>query len=304
MSVADPRTQRLRRLRISRQFLMRCDLRTVTALLAAVLLLGACTRGDSTEEVPASSQRGAVASNIAVGNDDQSDVYRLAVAAGFLTSGDDLRNLSIAEVNDGPATQQLGAARLLREVGVMELLDSYIVNIPLTAESIAAWELTTAWVANLYHYDETEPAQQALGDFEDRALSAALVALRSSGQRDGPQQLHDAFFSVLDQCGRGSPWPAVELFAMADGHGYDVEPHLIESEFGLTYFEYQQLRHQCARYAATYPALDPAMRDEMLAPQRAHYARVILERLDDELPLVEVPPQYQADIDDLRSNGW
>ena len=31
------------------------------------------------------------------------------------------------------------------------------------------------------------------------------------------------------------------------------------------------------------------MRDELLAPQRAHYARVILDRLDNVLPIVEVP---------------
>ena len=121
---------------------------------------------------------------------------------------------------------------------------------------------------------------------------------------DGAAVLHEAFYGVLEQCGRASAWPDVELFVMGGGRGYDVEPHLIEPTFGLTYFEYQQLRHQCARYAATYPTLDPVVRDKLLAPQRGHYAQAILDSLDNELPLVEVPPRYQDEIDDLRANGW
>ena len=217
---------------------------------------------------------------------------------------DDPRQLSFSELIDGPGSQELGASKLLREIGAMALLDSYIINIPPTAESIAAWDLTTGWVANIYHHKEAEPVQQAVGDFEDRILSAALSALRSLAQNSGPQQLHEAFFATLEQCAHGSPWPEVDLFEMHDGRGYDVEPHLIESKFGLTYFEYQQLRHQCARYAATYPTLEPTVRDELLAPQRSHYAHVILDRLDNEVPLVKIPDRYRDEVDDLRANGW
>ncbi len=78
----------------------------------------------------------------------------------------------------------------------------------------------------------------------------------------------------------------------------------LDPELGISLYEYRELLHVCGRYAATYPTLDPAVRDDLLAPQRAYFAREILDRLDNELPLVEVPPEYQDEVDELRANGW
>lgn len=214
----------------------------------------------------------------------------------------DPRRLSDSEVNDGPGSQQLGVSMLLGEVGVIELLDRYIINIPSSAEFIAGWETNKAWVANYYTYLNSDATSKLQGAFEDRILSAASTAMESSPEAD--QVLHAAFFAILEACGRASDWPEVQLFEMHDGRGYDLMSHLIEPTFGMTYFEYQQLRHQCARYAATYPTLDPAVRDKLLKPQREHFAEVILRRLDSELPVVEVPAHYQDEIDELRANGW
>ena len=119
-----------------------------------------------------------------------------------------------------------------------------------------------------------------------------------------PGVLHEAFFSVLVQCGRESPWPKVELFVMGQGFAGDYLPHLVERDFDISHFEYYELLHVCGRYAATYPTLDPEVRDGLLAPQRARYAEVILDVLDNLLPAVEVPVEYQAEVDDLRQNGW
>ena len=53
----------------------------------------------------------------------------------------------------------------------------------------------------------------------------------------------------------------------------------------------------------TYPSLDEALRDELLAPQRAHYARAVLEGLAAN-PHVDVPERYRAEMDELRAGGW
>ena len=62
--------------------------------------------------------------------------------------------------------------------------------------------------------------------------------------------------------------------------------------------------HMCGRYAAIYPTLDSETRDDLLASQRARYAEVILDVLDNVLPAVEVPAEYQDQVNDLRANGW
>ncbi|MCY3948385.1 MAG: hypothetical protein OXF61_04210 [Acidimicrobiaceae bacterium] len=195
-------------------------------------------------------------------------------------------------------------SELLREVGVVELLEGYIINIPPSASFIAKWETNKASVSTFHSYADAGADDKIIGAFEARLLRSAEDAMSPLPEVDDARVLHDAFYGVLEQCGRASAWPDVELFLLHQGRGGDMMEHLIEPTFGLTYFEYQQLRHQCARYAATYPTLDPGERDRLLAPQRAHFARVILDRLDNELPRVEVPDRYQAEIGDLRANGW
>ncbi|WP_419838613.1 hypothetical protein [Candidatus Poriferisodalis sp.] len=220
----------------------------------------------------------------------------------ILDLGDDPRQLTDVDLNDGSGTQELGASKLLREFGVIEMLNSYVINIPSTAVSIAGWEVNKAQVSNFYYFADADADGEILDHFESSVLRFADHAMTSLPEAD--PMLHDAFFEVLEACGRASDWPDVELFVLHQGRSGDIMSHLIEPTFGLTYFEYQQLRHQCARYAATYPTMDPVVRDKRLKPQREHFAEVILDRLDNELPLVEVPPEYQDEIDGLRANGW
>ena len=140
-------------------------------------------------------------------------------------------------------------------------------------------------------------------DFERAVLHAVDgAALNRLQLAHEPVRLHDAFFEVFEQCGRESPWPQVK---MAERKGTGAGDVLFrDPALGISDYEYRELLHVCGRYAATYPTLDPETRDELLAPQRAHYAMVILDRLDNELPLVEVPPEYQAEVDELRASGW
>ncbi len=217
---------------------------------------------------------------------------------------DDPRQLSFSDLNDGPGSQELGASKFLREVGVMALLESYIINVPPSAKFTAGWDANKASVSNIYYFADADAEGKIVSDFESSMLRFADHATDTLPFAVFSPTLHDAFFEVLEACGRASAWPDVELFVLHKGRGGDIDPGLIEPTFGLSYFEYQQLRHQCARYAATYPTLDPTVRDKLLKGQREHYAKVILGRLDSEVPLVEIPTRYQAEIDDLRANGW
>ena len=214
-----------------------------------------------------------------------------------------LKELDFVELTSGPAVLERGVFQHYRELGVIEFLDSYIINMPPTAELISGVALVNSGIANRYFYTDAGAEGGTLHLFENRLLYLASRAIRSVPSSGGSQVLHDAFFEALEECGRNSPWPDVELFVMHSGRGFDILLSRVESEFGLSYYEYSELRHECALYAVTYPTLDAALRDELLAPQRAYFARQVLEGLT-ELPIPEVPARYQHELDELRANGW
>ncbi len=242
-------------------------------------------------------------------------------SVGLESVPDELRELGFAEIDFGGAgSEHLGAARMFREAGLFEFLESYIINIPPSASFLAHEELSTA-IREHGRLGETRAAgSAAVIDFEHRVLVGAsgaqadlvvdsmsrTAAEDGDGPSDGaaPGELHEAFFDALEQCGRESPWPEVELFVMGNGYAGDYLPQLVQRDFDISHFEYRELLHVCGRYAATYPTLNPVVRDKLLALQRQHFAEVILDWLDNELPVVEIPASYQAEIDELRRDGW
>ena len=235
------------------------------------MLQGAGNTGEGREQ----TAQPAVSSVVAAPSPDE--------AASEVTR--DPRELSPSELFEGPGVLELGVSKLLREVGVLELLEGYIINVPPTASFISIFETTKAWLASSYYNADTSAEAEVLDRFEGAVLSAASFAYDSVPPSSGSQVLHDAFFAVLEDCGRGSRWPEGELF-------------------GLSYYEYQQLKHECARLAASYPTLDEAVRDELLKPQREHYARAVIEELSTANPPVEVPARYRDELDELLANGW
>lgn len=218
-------------------------------------------------------------------------------------AGRDPRELSLTELNDGRGVLVLGVSQLLQEVGVLELLESYIINIPPTAEFLSRFELAKAQLASHYMNVDAGDAGDIVGRFEADVLYHSLAAGSSLAEDGGSAVLHDVFFEALEDCGHNSRWPDVELFVMGDGRGYDMFPEIIEPSFAISHYEFQKLKHQCARHAATYPSLDEALRDELLAPQREHYARVVLEGLAAN-PQVEVPARHRVELDELKASGW
>lgn len=219
--------------------------------------------------------------------------------------GSGIHELWYKDLRDGPEVRHLGAARMLDEVGVIGLLESYIVNIPSGAYFLPNFELRAAMSASRIALEgaDDDVESRVMHEFERTVLIAvdgdALNRLPAPTAHD---PLHEAFFEVFEQCGRDSPWPKVQMAEREGNAAGDVlgrEPALDISDY-----EYRELLHVCGRYAATYPTLSPALREELLAPQRAYFARGILDRIDRELPGVEVPLAYQDEIDSLRQNGW
>lgn len=269
-------------------------------LVAAVVLVGGCS-GSQHPASGADPQLRETAQLVSAGDDSAQGPETAAENAT------DPRKMSIIELNDGPGVLELGVSKLLEQVGVLELLESYLINVPFTAAFISDFDAIKARAASRYLYAGSGDAGDVLRRFEREVLfhvkAATAAAVDFGVEGAGSRVLHDAFFEALAQCGRDSQWPQVRLFVLHEGRGYDEVPDLIEATYGLSYYEFQQLKHECARYAATYPSLDETTRDELLAPQRDHYARAVLDGLAAN-PRIEVPDRYRDEWTELQIAGW
>ncbi len=234
---------------------------------------------------------------------EQSGVNSATSGSVNTTAEFDLNDLNRRELRDGPSVQHLGVARMLRNVGVMELLGSYIVNIPRGAFFLPNFELQAAISASRITHGDASAEVRLLWEFEREMLSIVRNAeLFWSPAPTEVDLLHEAFFEAFEQCGRDSPWPDAK---MADREGNSADDVLyLDPDWSISLYEYRELLHICGRYAATYPTLEPDIRDELLLPQRTHFGQKILNRLNDDRWSLDVPQKYQAEIEDLRTNGW
>ena len=132
------------------------------------------------------------------------------------------------------------------------------------------------------------------GHERERNFFEATIRLVMHGATDtlpmdvarGSGALHEAGNTAMDDCAADAGWPGVRL--------YDVSQELgeqYEREFGLTLDMFLDLRHECSKYAATYPTLDAAYRDELVAKKRGHYVDAIREWMAANPHLV-VPVEY------------
>ena len=107
-----------------------------------------------------------------------------------------LKELDFVELTSGPAVLERGAPKLLREVGVIEFLDSYIINIPTSAAFISGFETSRAQDSIEYVHADNE--NEAVPRFESRMLVwASNVQLLTWAERS-PDALHGAFFEALE----------------------------------------------------------------------------------------------------------
>ena len=86
----------------------------------------------------------------------------------------------------------------------------------------------------------------------------------------GSGVLHDALNEAKDQCATEKGWPGLQLYDISQEMGEQYE-----RDYGLTLDMLLDLRHECSKYAATYPTLDPQYRDQLLAKRRDHYMQAV-----------------------------
>lgn len=233
----------------------------------------------------------------------------------------DPRELSRAGLfQSGPAKQRLSGFKFLRATDAFEYLESHIIDVPPAASFIPEIGLNMT-ISGLLHNLETADSEaeqvlrfeiEVLHEILHEALGAVEDRLRSTPSSQRLGALDVAFFDALEGCGHDAVGPDMELFVLRDGIAWDPQydgvilQNALQRDYilGLSYYEYLELLHDCTQHATAYPALDPTVRDELLASQRAHYADVIVDYLENDIPPAAIPERYQAQIEDLRKNGW
>ena len=110
--------------------------------------------------------------------------------------------------------------------------------------------------------------------------------------------LYDAEQEALDECAADAGWPGVQLYGVSQDMGEQYE-----RDYGLTLETFLDLRHECSKYAATYPTLDPAYRDELLAKRRAHYETAVREWIAENPDLV-VPVEHHEGANQPMEDYW
>ena len=174
------------------------------------------------------------------------------------------------------------------QLGLDRLIDEEITPFDARFRTFSEWEAP---------YDERQRylEQEAVGHERERMYFERNVAWLLSGAYDDLPadlgfggQLDQAFEAALSECADAAGLHGLRLDASS---GADID-HALEMS-GLTYEEFLDLRHECAKDAASYPTLDPAVRDELLGRLREHYRAAVHEYLrefpDAEVPLVDHP---------------
>lgn len=132
-------------------------------------------------------------------------------------------------------------------------------------------------------------------------LQSVLVRANESLPRDVATDsgvLYEAEREAKDECAMEMGWPGVQLYDTTQQMGEQYE-----RDYGLMSEMFLDLRHECSKYAATYPTLDPAYRDELLAIRRMHYMTVVRDWVAANPDLV-VPVEYHEGANTPIEDHW
>ena len=206
-------------------------------------------------------------------------------------------NLSGPETTDA-STVLLGRRYSDKELGLDRLISNEMVPFDAQYRTFTDWEDP---------YDEQRRyfEQVATGHERERIHfenNLALVFWQADEQHPPDrEQLDRAYRSAMDECAASAGFEDVMLYEdpNIDLERYQTDGARLleertaklesyETQFGLDHESYLDLRHDCAKQAAAYPTLDPAVRDELLGRLREHYLAAAYEYLR-EFPHAEVP---------------
>ncbi len=95
-----------------------------------------------------------------------------------------------------------------------------------------------------------------------------------------------AFVEAMRECAAEAGYPEINPMGASE-----EERERYELEFGLSSDVFYDLRHECAKQAATYPTLDPEVRDGMLNRVREYFLLTVNDYIRDH-DVVEVPVEH------------
>jgi hypothetical protein len=211
-------------------------------------------------------------------------------------------------VDDAERTDRVGIYTD-EEVGVDALVDSWLADRhPFVRhrtdeerlEEMGA-EASAEWVD--FHSSSLEKRDRL---FFEQQLNVVLFATRMARPEEiegAEGALFDAFYDSVDLCAERSEYAGIDLYGKEEGV-YQGEDGLyyplwsIEEEaqvYDITVDEFLDLRHECHKFAASYPVLDGEHRDELLRTRRDYYLEILRLWLRDH-PEMVVPLDYENSV--------
>lgn len=174
------------------------------------------------------------------------------------------------------------------QLGLYGLIDDVIAETPVyirfrTVEDYIAFEDQKR--EQIYTLPSGHERDRLIFEVEiEDAIHSAYGSLSSDSEAGGRLAL--AFVDAMKECAAEAGYPDINPVG-----GSDEEEAYWEATFGLTSDGLLDLRHECAQQAASYPTLDPDVRDELLNSMRRHYLQAVHDyiRLSE---IVEVPVDH------------
>lgn len=194
--------------------------------------------------------------------------------------GSTARDSDVQPSGDDPAWAEIAAQVPLdsdrlysdEELGIFGLIDDVIFSTPSYIEFRTVDEFIAAdnerhdyisFVASGYERERLVFER----DIDD-AIRTAYIFLPPDLGEGGRLEL--AFVEAMRECAAEAGFPGINPMG-----GSDDEYAHWETEYGLTFDDFLDLRHECAQYAADYPTLDQEVRDRLLNRMREHYLRAV-----------------------------
>ena len=187
------------------------------------------------------------------------------------------------------------------EVGVDDLVDSYLADRRPLVGYRTVEEHDDATYAELESFRFLPVEQRDRVHFEMNVsmLFQAVKLSRPEEIEQAEETLFDAFYDSLDLCVENSEYPDIELYREEDGDYFTVRSTEAVEEaaqrHGITVDEFLDFRHECHKFAASYPSLDREYRDELLRTRRDYYLEFLRLWMRDH-PEMVVPLDYENSV--------
>ncbi len=184
------------------------------------------------------------------------------------------------------------------EIGVEMLIDSYFADSPLMA--LARYRTREEYrEASVPDFGSSpEATDRTWFEQSARLLFSGLREVMPPDVEAASDALYVALHDSLDLCTERSPWPEIGLYELKNGKYYFMS--VDQFDYALDRYELSRddlldFRHECHKFAASYPVLDPEHRDELLKTRRDYYLEFLRLWMADHPELV-VPLDYENSV--------